>query len=409
MPTQQTTKPTATQQTAKRTAKPTATKRTSTQTAKRNAKPTATKRNAVPDNADIPSPFPEGWFFVTSRQALRKKRLIRKTWMGDEIVAWSDERGRVCVAGAYCPHLGADMGPDTGGLVCKGKLVCPFHGYEYDTSGQCVATPYADPPKTAKLTVYETREIAGMIFAWWGVGGRASQWSLPAETPDQAGWSSVRVRTVRFCGHPQETTENSVDLGHLRYVHGYGSVSRVGQMSVDGRRLISDFDFKRTRRICKVANFTFDVSARTTIFGLGYSFVEIREHSIGMDARLWVMATPVDGKHIDMSLASQVKEIGNPKRRMAGLGFLPVRLRAPIMNVIMAVQQDKDVQQDVVIWANKKYCSRPRLCRSDGEIIPYRRYCAQFYPDIATPVSSDIATPVTVSQRQRSADGNLDP
>ena len=79
--------------------------------------------------------------------------------MGEEIVVWCDDQGSVCVAGAYCPHLGADLGPDTGGRVCDGRLVCPFHGYEYDATGQCVATPYSDPPKTAKLRVFETREI----------------------------------------------------------------------------------------------------------------------------------------------------------------------------------------------------------------------------------------------------------
>ena len=42
-----------------------------------------------------------------------------------------------------------------------------------------------------------------------------------------------------------------------------------------------------------------------------------------MDLRLWVLATPVDGKLIDMTLVSQVKEIRNPKRKLAGLGFLP--------------------------------------------------------------------------------------
>ena len=93
------------------------------------------------------SPFPEGWFFVASRQALSKAKLIKKVWMGETIVAWCDENGRVCVAEAYCPHLGADLGPDAGGRICAGRLVCPFHGYELDAAGQCVATPYADPPR----------------------------------------------------------------------------------------------------------------------------------------------------------------------------------------------------------------------------------------------------------------------
>ena len=56
-------------------------------------------------------------------------------------------------------------------------------------------------------------------------------------------------------------------------------------------------------------------------------------------------------------------------------------LRAPIINRFMASQQKQDVLQDVIIWSNKRYQSRPRLCRSDGKIMPFRHYCAQFYPD----------------------------
>ena len=100
-----------------------------------------------------------------------------------------------------------------------------------------------------------------------------------------------------------------------------------------------------------------------------------------MEMRLWVLATPVDGTLIDVSLASQIREIRKPKRWLAGLGFLPVGMRAPFMNKFTASQQEREVLQDEVIWTRKRYQSRPRLCRSDGEIMTYRRYCAQFYPD----------------------------
>ncbi len=352
----------------------------------------STRRKELP-NTPLPSPFPEGWYFVASRQAVLKERLIQKTWMGENIVVWCDESGRVCVAEAYCPHLGADLGPEAGGRICGGRLVCPFHGFEFDATGQCVATPYADPPKTARLRVFETHEVLDMVFAWWGIEGREPQWTLPAAPPEQAGWSDLKIRTLRFPGHPQETTENSVDLGHLRYVHGYDSVTRTARVSVEGPCLDSSFDFRRTQRISKIAKFTLEVSARTRIFGLGYSFVEIREHTIGMDLHLWVLATPVDGTLIDLSLASQVREIRNPRRMIAGLGFLPVGLRAPIMNRFMSDIQNRDVLQDVVIWSRKRYRSRPRLCRSDGEIMPFRAYCAQFYP-----APRDSASPYPVAR-----------
>ena len=145
-----------------------------------------------------------------------------------------------------------------------------------------------------------------------------------------------------------------------------------------------------------MARLTLDVSVSTVICGLGYSFVEIEEHSIGMHTRLWVLATPVDGVLIDLSLASQVGEIRRPKRWVAGLGFLPVGLRARIMNNFIAAFQYREVVQDAVIWIRKRYVQRPRLSRSDGEIMPFRAYCAQFYPvrsvtDDPVPVVADGA------------------
>ena len=219
------------------------------------------------------------------------------------------------------------------------------------------------------MRFFETKEIAGLIFAWWGIGGRPPQWTLPADPPDQAGWSNLEIRTSRFPGHPQEVTENSVDMAHFRYVHSYDNVKRVEPVTVDGPCLESRFDFSSTRRIAGIATLTVDFSVSTHVVGLGYSFVKFREFSIGMDMRIWILATPVDGTLIDLSVVSQVGEIRNPRRRIAGLGFLPLKLRAPIMNKFMASLQKRDALQDVTIWSRKQYRSLPRLPRIETRVV----------------------------------------
>ena len=329
-------------------------------------------------------PFPEGWYFIASRETIEKERLFQKTWLGEEIVVWCGKDGQVCVAEGTCPHLGSSLGPEAGGRVHDGHLVCPFHGFTYDVAGRCIATPYAPAPKSARLMVYETREILGLVFAWSGSGGRSPQWDLPASPPTGSDWSEMELWSVRFAGHPQETTENSVDLAHLRHVHGYRNVKGVGSVSVDGARLKSCFDFKRVQTIAGIECFTYDVSVVTHVHGLGFSFVEIREHSIDMQIRLWVLATPVDGELVELTLATQVRQLFEPKRPIVGMRFLPVGLRTRIMNKILMASYKQDVLPDVEIWSRKRYRPRPLLCRSDGEIVKYRRYCEQFYPDART-------------------------
>ena len=347
--------------------------------------------SANPRSNAMPPPFPDGWYLVATRDEIQREQLLEQQWLGEQIVAWCDDEGRICVSDAFCPHLGSHLGPEAGGRVCDGKLVCPFHGFEFEIGGQCVATPSAAPPRSARLELYQTRELAGMIFAWYGgysghgAERRPPQWQLPEPEPDQAGWSSLQSRTTRLRGHPQETTENAVDLAHLSYVHGFDQVQQVGTVSVEGPLLRTAFNFTQRIRYAGVPLATFDISAEVTIVGLGYSFVEVHERSIGIDMRLWTLATPVDGTQIDLTLVSQVREIRHPQRRIAGMAFLPTSLRTHLMNRLSLAQEFLGVRQDKVIWSRKKYRPRPRLCRSDGEIMAYRAWCAQFYPDLDQP------------------------
>ena len=339
-------------------------------------------------NVPLPTPFPEGWYFVASRQSLNKAKLIKRKWMGEDIVVWSDENGTVCIAEAYCPHLGADLGPGAGGQVREGQLVCPFHGFEFDASGQCVVNPLGPPPKAARLRVFETRDFAGLIFAWWGLGGRPPQWHLPDEVPEQHGWSKLHIWTPRFPGHPQETTENSVDLAHLSHVHGYYNVSRVEPLEVDGHFLRSRFDFGTTRKFAKVGRLKLDVAADALIYGLGYSQVEVHERTTGLNMRLWVLATPLDGTFIDLAVVTQTGPIRNPRGKIAVLALLPPRMRPNVLNKLQAYYEKRDVLQDIPLWSAKQYRSHPRLSRADGEIMKYRSYCKQFYPGPLTVVEN---------------------
>ena len=100
-----------------------------------------------------------------------------------------------------------------------------------------------------------------------------------------------------------------------------------------------------------------------------------------MHIRLWVLATPIDGREIYLTLACQVRELRRPKRFFMGARFLPLRWRAPVINQFMLTNQKLDVAQDEKIWSRKRYRKRPVLSRSDGEIGLYRRWCRQFYPE----------------------------
>ena len=324
-------------------------------------------------------PFPEGWYLVARRETIEKQGLLGKTWLGERIVAWCDQSGAIGVASSLCPHMGSDLGPEAGGSIREGRLVCPFHGYEYDIMGRCVATPHAPEPPAARLEQFETREIEGMIFGWWSIGGRKPQWELPAPSGEATDWGSPEIWTTQFRGHPQELAENAVDFAHLRHVHGYDSVNSVGSIEVDGSWLKSSFEFRRPYILAGVKVGIFEIAAIAHLHGFGYSLVEVHEQYIGMNTRLWVLATPIDEEIVELTIVSQLRKMLNPKKLIAGLRFLPLRLRNYLMNKILIARIRKCVLQDVVIWGRKRYLPHPYFdCWDDG-IRVYRNYCKQFY------------------------------
>ena len=106
--------------------------------------------------------------------------------------------------------------------------------------------------------------------------------------------------------HPQEIAENSVDINHLRCVHGYGSVSQSGSVLVEGAYLRNKFRSRRKVRLGFVT-VRVDVAAVAHVWGLGFSFVEIDERISGLRMRQWIQPTPVDDKHFEFVIALQIQ------------------------------------------------------------------------------------------------------
>ena len=281
--------------------------------------------------------------------------------------------GAVCAMDAYCPHLGAHLG--YGGTVDDETIRCPFHGFRYDVQGRCTFIPYGTrrPPK-AQVRVLPTHEIQGIILAFYDSGGAAPLWEIP--DLDTRGWSPLLTRAWTFRGHPQETTENSVDVGHLAEVHNYTAVEMLRDLDTDGPHLNVKYAMTRPGGLLgQPTRAEFEIHAR----GLGYSLVELEVPQYAIRARLFVLATPVDGENITLRVALSLREDTQPRRVHPLLALVP---RA-IVNAFIARKTFAglvaDVQQDFVIWQHKRYLQPPILAEGDGPIGKYRLWARQFY------------------------------
>ncbi len=91
--------------------------------------------------------------------------------LGEELVLFRDEGGKLGLIGRHCPHRGADLAY---GRLEDNGLRCPFHGWHFDCSGQCVEQP-GEPEgskmvKQIKAVAYPVEEHNGIIWAYMGEG-----------------------------------------------------------------------------------------------------------------------------------------------------------------------------------------------------------------------------------------------
>jgi len=91
--------------------------------------------------------------------------------LGQDMVLFRDEQGRLGLLDRDCPHRGADL---AFGRLEDGGLRCLFHGWLFDVDGNCIQTP-GEPAGSSlcsrvKQRSYPVVERAGMIFGFLGEG-----------------------------------------------------------------------------------------------------------------------------------------------------------------------------------------------------------------------------------------------
>lgn len=319
------------------------------------------------------NPFPDGWYLVEPSAQLRAEQVLQKRWMGREIIVWRDRAGAVCVADAFCPHLGAHLGPKAGGRVRNGNLVCPFHGFEFDAVGRCAATPHGPPPRKASLGAYPVQEVNGFIFAYWDHRGRSPTWRIPSVSD---GGNNRVIAKQRMRSHPQATTEGAVDFGHLQHVHGYREVRQLSPTEIDGPFLTAAYRFSRQMLTRGLRSVHFSIDIEISVCGLGVSIVHVNSPATGLKLLQWVLATPVDGDQIDLWLAVDARE----RLQRSWLRLLPAWISASVVPRILLHELMLEVHKDAEIWRHQRYEPNPVLSKGDHDIYRFRRYSEQFYP-----------------------------
>ncbi len=327
-------------------------------------------------------PTPSGWFCVGLTRDFAKGAVTTRALAGRPIVVFRTTDGTLAALDAHCPHLGAHMGK--GGRVDGDMLRCPFHGFCFDRDGTCTKAYAESKPPLARARAYPVMELHGIALVYFDAAQSEPTWR--PEDVDMEEWSPFRFHEWTLRGHPQETTENSVDVGHFAIVHGYADVHELAPTTFEGFHLRAQYGFDRPTRVLG-KRFYVREAIDVHVWGLGYSRVHVSDLSWGLDLRLLVLPTPTDADRIDLRIGLSVRHFSKMRRVPALFRLLPRAASGLVARALLRVYR-REIEQDFEIWQNKKYVVSPPLARGDGPVGHYRRWAKQFYEGDRTEISA---------------------
>lgn len=157
----------------------------------------------------------DDWHVVARSQDLPDNQVMKVRLLGEDLVLWR-ANGELMAWKDYCVHRGSRLSL---GWVENCTLVCPYHGWRYDSSGRCVKMPaHPDQPPPLKARAFTQRVTERYGFIW------ASISEPERDVPPFPEWTKDEFRKVYAGPYPYKANslravENFLDVSHFPFVH----------------------------------------------------------------------------------------------------------------------------------------------------------------------------------------------
>jgi phenylpropionate dioxygenase-like ring-hydroxylating dioxygenase large terminal subunit len=157
------------------------------------------------------------WYVAAIDHELIDGKLLSRMLLGEHVLLYRGESGKVTALNDRCPHRGA--------LLSRGRLEgdavrCMYHGIKYDASGKCVQIPGQDmiPPKL-RVRSYPVVERSPFIWVWMGEAAKADP-ALIVELPylGDPAWKGIPAY-LHYDASYLLIVDNLSDFSHLAFVH----------------------------------------------------------------------------------------------------------------------------------------------------------------------------------------------
>lgn len=174
-------------------------------------------RRAMSQMAQRDTPFIEDEWYVVAFAREIGRHLLKRTILSHRLVMYRDLHGIPIGLADRCAHRSF---PLSAGVLEDNSIVCGYHGFRYDSNGECIEVPsQASCPKGIAVRRYALVEREPFVWGWFGDFSDAD----PSRIPDthwleNGEWASSEDY-FHLPGNYVSLHENLLDLTHLSYVH----------------------------------------------------------------------------------------------------------------------------------------------------------------------------------------------
>ncbi len=147
--------------------------------------------------------------------------------LGEDLTLYRGKSGTAHIVGGRCAHRGVQL---VLGFIHGEHIECPYHGWTYDASGQCVAQPGEQRPfcDRVKIKGYPVEEYLGLVFVYLGEG-KAPQLPRLADFENDDLYIRRITTEVWPCSY-FDLLENATDLVHTEYLHWHFGYKTSGNL-----------------------------------------------------------------------------------------------------------------------------------------------------------------------------------
>ena len=175
-------------------------------------------------NSNRPSPpavprVTDDWYVVCRSSQLKKGQLRKAQLFSQSLVLFRTSAGQVGALADRCPHRGV---PLSSGKVVGDRLRCPYHGWEFATTGQCEHIPcYVGTAqgKGRQSESFATTEGSGYVWVYGRPGVTPDKQPFVYPKIDDPEYQTAHL-TMDMEGSIHATAENALDVPHTAYLHG---------------------------------------------------------------------------------------------------------------------------------------------------------------------------------------------